>query len=315
MPAERFFYHSFPRRGAKLGNADALGLQTLDSLARNGFLLVPEVVTWIDPLQPSAQPLRAYQRRVCFTELAPSEVAEHSKVFGTYAIEYRVDVLRAMGALPVIYVPEGDAAAGLESIGAAILANIAGAISLLRTASEFARTPGDVLTFNLKMRDGEQTNETFSPMETLGIRKFVALLEKAEGMNMDRVSNALGIMASLFYPTENAQFTGPLGYYRQREWRIVSGPRLGDCETSFPTNAAEQEALLAIDSEFFGRTIEFSDGPSTMARKSHFMRTASERHVLSLARRVIVPASQVAAAVGILEAHGLSVPVVCDAED
>jgi hypothetical protein len=191
-----------------------------------------------------------------------------------------------------------------------MLANVAGAIAILKNASTLARTPGDLLNFTLKMRDENVTAGSFSPEETAGIRRFVALLEKTEGMSMVGVSNAIGTMASLFYPTENMRFTDQLGYYRQREWRIVSGTRLGLQDMTLPTIPEQQEQLLQIDAEFFKRPIELPDGTSTVSQRAHFMPAVAGKHVLTQARRVVAPDGCEEAAIQLLGGLGFRIAVV-----
>jgi hypothetical protein len=65
---ERFFFHSFPSRG---GGSSAAGLAVLQSMIEAGFLLVPEIIKWQEPLMDGrlSEPFFVAQNRICFTEL------------------------------------------------------------------------------------------------------------------------------------------------------------------------------------------------------------------------------------------------------
>lgn len=72
----------------------------------------------------------------------------------------------------------------------------------------------------------------------------------------DHSRGAMHIFLNMFYPTDNEHVGEQLGYCRQREWRVISG-RLNfngrpiGRELSDP----EKARLLAIDNEFWSRTI------------------------------------------------------------
>ena len=106
--SNRNFYHSFPRvrPGESRERSIKVGLQILRAIQQLGLVLAPEVVIWKQPLENGEErtvPTR--QRRISFTELSRSEVEEHAKRFGPFSLEFRVDTLRRLGALPVIYTP------------------------------------------------------------------------------------------------------------------------------------------------------------------------------------------------------------------
>lgn len=308
---QRYFYHSFPRRGRTAPNYNELGLKVLESICCNGLLLVPELVTWHDPQSIGHELLRANQKRVCFTELAPSELAQHAKHFGSFAIEYSVSSLRSLGALPVLYVPDTPAkSASLDAIGTLLLSNLAAAISMMSNVDEIIRAPGNGLKISVKMKSGEEVNRQFSSDETVGIRKMVSLLEKAEGLKLGAVANSLKRLSNLFYPTERAASSFNLEYYRQREWRIFSGVELANADVARPPTASQIDQLMAIDQAFFSRQIKFPDDTFSVAEKSEFMHFVGGVHVLSSANRLIVPMVCFDEATSLLELADVSVPVV-----
>ena len=100
---KRFFYHSFPRRGCNAKSEIKNGCRILELIRDVGLLLTPEIISWEYPHADGSPPRQQtiLQRRACFTELAPSQLAEHSKAFGHFALEFEIEVLKDLGALPV----------------------------------------------------------------------------------------------------------------------------------------------------------------------------------------------------------------------
>src|SRR3990172_2372166 len=100
---QRFVYHSFPRRFAGKSDEVAKGLEVLRLVKRLGLLLTPEITEWTELLSDgtSSHPWNLAQKRCCFTDLAPFELLEHSKYFGSFALEFEPAVLRRLGAVPV----------------------------------------------------------------------------------------------------------------------------------------------------------------------------------------------------------------------
>ena len=105
----RFFYHSFPRprQGETDSETSRRGWAVLQSMRELGLILAPEIVEWHTPVSlGTPSPTRILQRRICFTELSPQELREHSTRFGPFALEFETTALRRIGALPVIYMPQ-----------------------------------------------------------------------------------------------------------------------------------------------------------------------------------------------------------------
>lgn len=306
----RFFYHSFPRPRKSTPDHDGKGLRILESMCRNGLLLVPERVSWHDPTgsRPGDQ-IHALQRRIAFTELAPSELPEHAEFFGPFALEYEIPVLRSFGVLPVIYVPDSpDREPGLDWTGISLLARLADATQVIGGLVETQQLTAATIEMDLRGRDGSHFRR-FDERETAAIRDYIALIQGAPGQRLAEISGALRSLTSLFYPTEHPKYTGPLGYYRQREWRLFSGAMVGGRPTTSVTTEPQTQELLEIDADFFSRTLPFPDGEATLASKSHYLPSAQGRHVLAAANRIIVPAPVLAEAEATLRRFGLDVAV------
>lgn len=309
--SERFFYHSFPRPRASVSDQTAKGLKILRSMCRNGFLLVPERVSWSDPTgtQPGDR-IHALQRRIAFTELAPQELHRHAKTFGPFALEYRIADLRPLGILPVIYVPDSTSRdPALDWTGVSLLGRLADASQVIAGLVETQQLTAPTIEMDLRMRDGAVHSRRFDERETAAIRDYLALIQGAPGQRLTEILGALRALTSLFYPTEHPQYTGLLGYYRQREWRLVSGAFLNGQPTTTVATDKQRQELLEIDADFFSRTLPFPDGTAMLAAKSHFMATFGARHVVSIASRIIVPVVVEAEANAILREYGLVVPI------
>jgi hypothetical protein len=124
MLFDRYFYHSFPRRDRSTDGEMEKGRKILSLICEVGLVLAPEVVKWKTPHADGSPPRvqETIQRRVCFTELAPSELARHAEEFGHFALEFDVDTLKRMGAMPVFYIPQsaGDGE-GVASLGSTLV--------------------------------------------------------------------------------------------------------------------------------------------------------------------------------------------------
>lgn len=304
----RYFYHSFPRR-SKSGNDK--GIEILSSICQNGLLLVPEQVTWTDPTEADGiTPILAVQRRACFTELAPEELLEHGKIFGPYAVEFEIDELRNLGALPVIYVPdklESDEYCG--AIGTLLLASLTSSATLIKNIAETVASQVAALQVKLDFRNGRQVVRNFSANETAVIREYLDLLQQAEGITFNDTRNALLSMSSLFYPTENKKYTDDLAYYRQREWRVISGAFLRGKPTTKVTTQLQAKELVTLDQEFFSKRLRFADGEFSIAEKCHYLKRLRARHVLEFARQIIVPGGKVDEATRLVRSYGFKLPV------
>src|SRR5260370_1024189 len=104
---ERYFYHSFPRRGRNENVEVEKGLKVLELIRDFGLLLTPEITAWEYPHADGSRPreMTMVQRRACFTELSPRELPRHASEFGHFALEFEVDTLKSLHALPVFYLP------------------------------------------------------------------------------------------------------------------------------------------------------------------------------------------------------------------
>jgi hypothetical protein len=313
----RFFYHSFPRRGRSDPTAIEKGCQLLTSIRDLGLLMVPEQIEWKQPHADGSLPrsLRILQRRVCFTELAPRELSEHAEKFGAFALEFDVDTIRSLGALPVFYVPDPSAqSTDGSSIGAALVA------LALDARSVIARMAGlqEIFDGTTPVADKLQFNTSFTANPSL---KNNVTIDTAEAKNLiaalghgltplGGLNAGLGALLNFFYPADNRKGDGLLEYYRQREWRIACEFSILGQKVIRSVAPSEREQILKIDSEFFTRTIDSDFGPVERLSQSLVLSGLHGRRVIQMARRVIVPTDALEQAKSILSSIENAPPVV-----
>lgn len=279
-----FFYHSFPR-----SQKDDLkqGLDVLSSILRNGLLITAEVRSIKGvPGQPD---FKLLQQRLCLTESTPAEMAAHSDTFGPFALEYDVNVVRTIGALPVLYVPGIiGKAAGLSEAGPVLIEKIAEMEQLLMRL-----TP-------LRHLEGKTPQDKAVQQRVHGIEKPDASIEQLRW-----TARAL---LNLVYPTDDERYNGPLHYYWQKEWKIIPNFAVDDRWDFKPLTALQQQDLLKSNPRFFGASMH----PFPHRRVDHCrcLRNLLGEDVVAKARRIIVPDAAVKAARMAVADAGYSIQVV-----
>lgn len=127
-------YHSFPR-GADPDHQ--IALTTLESFAKLGFVLIPEVVTLHEQLADDGKgrAMQLGQKRICFTEIGVSEVPGHTGTFGAFTIEFDLMALSAIGATPVFYLPPANTTPGASGLAEALVIKLGDVRNLLHELS------------------------------------------------------------------------------------------------------------------------------------------------------------------------------------
>jgi hypothetical protein len=222
--AERFFYHSFPRRGRGSDGEIDKGCKILSLICDAGLLLAPEIVPWSYPHADGSPPRRQQiiQRRICFRELASDELIEHAEEFGHFALEFDISTLKRLGAMPVFYIPQSTDAdtSEIPSLGSTLVVQSIDAMILAM------RLAGVKRIFD-QSRAGERVDCTFgfakSKTFTLDVEETRKAIEAFTYALTppDMLEHALTGLLSCFYPADNLRDNKALAYYRQREWRIA----------------------------------------------------------------------------------------------
>jgi len=215
-----------------------------------------------------AKQLSFLQRRVSFTELALSELAEHSTVFGPISLSFDIPKLRDAGATPVIYVPKGTEDSPLSLFATFCVNGVYHTKHVLSQLHQLKEVSNPVLTAQrLKMPvspeceitlsnndpDGNIVNQYKLPASAIrDILQYVGF----NNIPFDHSAAVLGFLLNLFYPTDNAHRDDQLGYYRQREWRLIASDLgIRGRPISRKLSGPETAKLEAIDPEFWRREL------------------------------------------------------------
>lgn len=309
----RFFYHSFPRRGRDHGDTNHKGLAVLTSIAKSGLLLTPERTEWSEFLHNGkrSKPVEVFQKRICFTELAEHELAAHAKMFGPFALEFSIENLRLLGAIPVFYMPPpGGEERALGGIAAALIARLADIQLLLTRLTDLAnlsrRTSNKAESLQVT-RDGIAAGTTRC---TIGAAEDLLAVLSHEIQPPHQLLNAVRALGGFFYPTEDLTYTGELAYYRQREWRIIANMIHRGVEIARDLVDDEKMTACAIDAEFFERRMRFPTGEHRRVDQCKYIGQVDGRSVLDWAHRIIVPDDVVEEASDVVRRSGHGVKVV-----
>jgi hypothetical protein len=233
----RHFFHSFPRPKPYESVNETIdrGLEILKFMKQVGLILAPEVVRWdVSGISPSAPEVNLLQRRASFTELATSELARHSETFGPISLAFKITKLREIGANPVVYVPQGITASPHSLIPTFAVNGIYHTKFVLSQLQELkALSDPSQLSAQLGLPvdpscEAVLTNPHPDGKSKDEYRVRITEIEKVlryvgyRNIPFDHSVAIIDYFLSLFYPTDNVFRNDELGYYRQREWRLVA---------------------------------------------------------------------------------------------
>lgn len=287
-----------------------------------GLLLTPQLIEWQQPSAGDAPPriLPVTQKRVCFTELSPHELPAHAERFGHFALEFDIDVVRCLGAVPVSYIPQpSKTAADGSAVGTGLLAIATDCWAVVQRMAFLDRTfkgPIPVLE-KFSMEVGFASSVDGKGKYTLDRDKsknFLAAIGHAVTPWTDLEHGAYGLL-NFFHPTDNAKSDRTLEYYREREWRIAYSfalnlPDGSRAEVMHVPTADERRRFVEIDPEFFDRTIRRDVGDVQTLDASLVYPGLGGKRIIDVVRRVIVPALAVERAREVLAELESPPPVV-----
>ena len=300
----RFFYHSFPRSlpGEAQREIASRGWAILRSMKKLGLILAPEVVEWHTPVSlGTPSPIQVLQRRICFTELSPQELSEHSTRFGPFALEFDTTALRRIGALPVIYMPqalsEQDHLALLGPFVVGHLGQIRGTLERLNQLTHlddpaYVQNLGSNVVpddFMVILRNGDASRGTVQEFQIPWkvIRDLLSFIE-FETAPFDAMIGATSIAQAMFYPTDDHHHDQELGYYRQREWRITADYYVNGSPRGRSLQDEEKRLLLELDESFWGRNTHPSK-PIPRVDEALALVQPTPSELLDRVTRIIVP--------------------------
>lgn len=312
MAASRFFYHSFPRIRNSKEDEFTRAIQIIESVIDRGLLLTPERFDFHEELENGtlSNTMFVIQNRMSLTELEPSELIQHSKTFGSFSFEWAPDTLLQMGAIPVFYIPLKNIAGAHEALGCSMLARLCDIQKLLTRLDEMNKL---VQQSSLSNHILDITNNGIPVAQTrctVGGASDLLQMLQAEMQPIPILLGAVRGISNLFYPVDNEKYTEPLGYYRQREWRLVAGViRLGKPVT-VNVESDDINALLRIDNEFFAHEMDFSDGRRMRAVECQLYKTFRGAPIVQSIRKLICPRKAMQAVHETLKRKNIELDVV-----
>lgn len=266
---ESYFFHSFPRprKDENFRATAKRALKIISFMSEVGLILAPEIVKWqTEPIAGEGEPpLEFIQKRACFTELSEDLLPNHSRTFGPVSLAFDIKALRSIGATPVVYAPQGisDQVVSYLSTflvrGAYNTRAVMQALHDLNTVrSKLVAQYGlvaDNCVANLK---NEYPPGHISQEFTVALKDIESVLSHILFRNIpfDHSISVLDMFQNMFYPTDNDHAGDALGYYRQREWRLIGS---NIAFNGFPLcrelTAIEKGKLEKVDKSFWAKGI------------------------------------------------------------
>ena len=126
--------------------------------------------------------------------------------------------------------------------------------------------------YTLNLRNTDATGQVVASHEVPASQ--VQHVLQYVGFNNIPFDHSIGILAvflNMFCPTDNLHLNEPLGYYRQREWRLIAGDmRINGRPFGRELSGVEKQRLVAIDPIFWNRTLDV-DGVSVPRKDLAFV--------------------------------------------
>lgn len=311
---ERYFYHSFPRRGRETEGEIEKGCQILTLIRDFGLVMAPETVKWEYEHADGAPPRESVvlQQRVCFTELEPRELSLHAKKFGRFALEFDIPTLKSLGAVPVFYIPRALAKAeGAEGTASTLVMTLIDATVLLtrieKVLGELQKVDQKEGIVQCSFGFQETRNKQFD-LDAGEIRRVLEAFTHAL-TPPELMLPALEGLLKFFYPADDDRRDEVLGYYREREWRIAGSLAIRGKDLMARPSTELIDRLKALDTDFFGRELPPNSGTS-LAEGVFVLPGLGDRRILQMARRIIVPEAGLAQAKAIFTGQSEMPPII-----
>lgn len=226
------------------------------------------------------------QQRVCFTELRPSELGGHAAKFGRFAIEFRVPVTKALGAIPVFYIPRavGDVQGAEWAANVMVMQLQDAYVLVLRLAGLTEGVRQAAPDENIIRRTLGFTESGFKEFDLdIASAKHVFEIPTYALTSPAMLAPAFEAAMRYFVPADDLRQHEELGYYREREWRIAANVAMGGKALLQEPSQDLIDRLKALDPDFFARKFHASQGERTRADWFHRSRV-SMAEVLSNSR-------------------------------
>ena len=307
MNQSRFLFHSFPRprKDEPMPDVIARGLRVLSFMNEIGLVLAPELVKWdVAAISGGQEHLEFLQKRACFTELAANELPEHAKTFGPFSLVCDIEKLRNSGASPVIYAPQGGENALSQISTFAVrgayhtryvinkfrqLRDVSNPATMAAAAAQLgvpvAADP--VITMNNVDGDGNAVESVNVPASHIrALMNYVGFRSRP----LDHIVAALDIFLNAFYQTDNPHSGELLGYYRQREWRLVGANlKVNGRDIARDLTDPEQKKLVEVDEMFWAKNLEIDGKKHSRASLAILYQPTDGWSIWDAVDKVLVP--------------------------
>ncbi len=108
----------------------------------------------------------------------------------------------------------------------------------------------------------------------------------------DHSIGMLSVFLNIFYPTDDTHSGELLGYYRQREWRLVGGElNFNDRPLGRPLRQAEVARLMTIDGHFWSRELSWEGTLGPRSALAVIYDPADNWDFFEIVEKVFVPRS------------------------
>lgn len=194
-----------------------------------------------------------------------------------------------MGAIPVFYVPLFQSSNGHDGVAAAMLSRLGETQEILSRLDKLKSVTANRFDQTELLQVTRNNNVVGVTRCTVGAAKDILTLLETDVQPVEALLEAIRALAGFFYPVENLQYTGELAYYRQREWRIVGNMLSRGSAVTEMVTEQDVQALISLDSGFFGRQIIFPTGTHVIARQCQLYRNFLGQPIQRAIRRVIAP--------------------------
>jgi hypothetical protein len=326
-------YHSFPRP-RKVNPADpnspdknppGKGIKILENILKYGLLLVPETPEY--PVRTGAEGKKSsmfnlVQCRFSLTALEDiAKLEQHAKAFGDIHLEFTEESAYAIGAIPVMYVPKAPFSAEPTSLWH-LASSFIHRLSDLQTIAYMLEYLDEATTDYVHEKKITINTETGSIKEinVAQLRDILELIlegivdinkeKKEKKVEFSQIQGAIQGLCSLFYFTDD-EYTEPLHYFRQREWRIIQGMSINGTvqDIELPSkkpweekDPEEKEAVLDVDRVFFGKEVESRTGRHRRIELCRILPKINGKHIREYINRILVPAALYEQAIRIAQA-------------
>jgi hypothetical protein len=250
----------------------------------------------------SAEHLQVLQQRVCFTELAINELDRHAATFGPITLSFGIDQLRQAGLTPV---RASRFWCGFAQPDRHLLRKscVAYSIRLRATpgfkgdersghpAARFGYPLEINATFNLTNTDPAGNVVANYPVPVANVNSIMRYVGY-RNIPFDHSIGMLTVFLNIFYPTDNTHSGELLGYYRQREWRLIGGGLdFNGRPMARSLTPAEADRLVTIDQSFWSRELTIEGNAQARSTLARMYDPIENWNFFDLVQNIFVPRS------------------------